>query len=139
VPLHALNTLDAEHMKRAVRWRVWRVRMLTLSTWLLLASAVLAAASGLATTPGRAINEHIGEGIGRWWGRSDEQVGVLVVVVALWLLLVVTRGIWRLWDRREASDFCSRESDINSTVVFGCLAALPSLLATWFVLWAVAR
>jgi hypothetical protein len=61
----------------------------------------------------------------------------VVVVVALWILLVATRGIWRLWDRREARDFCSREPDDNSSFVCAFLAALPSLLAIGFVLWAV--
>jgi hypothetical protein len=137
VPLHALNTMDAELMKRAASRRAWRVRALTVFTWLLLASAVLAAKGGLGTPYGLAVNEYLGDAIGNALGRSEGLLGLVVVVGVLWLLLGATRGFWRLWDGREAKDFCSREPDNELSIFLFGAAALPSLLAISFVLWAV--
>ena len=137
VPLHALNTLDGDLVKEAATRRVWRVRVLTLSTWAIVGVAVIAVTAGVATPYERAMNALVGEATGGRWDRSDVQAGLLMVVAAAGLLLVVTRGIWRLWDRHEAKAFCSREPDVNVTVVLGFLAALPAVLAVWFVLDAV--
>lgn len=124
VPLHALNSKDADLARGAVTRRVWRVRGLTGSTWLTCASATLAAVGGVGTPAGRYLEAHLGALNSGWWRLSEFQLGVLAVVVVAYLPLAVTRGVWGLWDRWEAKVFCSREPDVNSTALFWMVLVL---------------
>lgn len=126
VPLHALNTTDAQLAREAASRRALRVGVLTLCTWVVGGAAILAAIAGLGTPIGALANAHHGDGGDRWWGLSDVHVGWLAVIGAACAVLGVTRGLWQLWDRRESKDFCNREPDVNTTILFVILVAAPS-------------
>jgi hypothetical protein len=129
VPLHALNNGDDELLKKARVARFWRVWFLRFWTWVGYGAMILLAASGCGPQLGAAVRV-----IYRTADFSNFKLGLAALGVCGYMLRMVTRGLWRLWNKAETNNVFSRERDFNVTVMMAFVCSAPSALAAGFAL-----